>query len=120
MTRVQRRRNVVFTSEQGRPVKVTHHAVERAVERLDMPSHGAARTALAHAWRESVAVPNRIGRELSRGRGSTRGRKERGKIRVWGSVVLVGRRNTVVTVWTITPELSAAVMVWVAMGVWVG
>jgi hypothetical protein len=26
----------------------------------------------------------------------------------------------VVTVWTITPELSAAVMVWVAMGVWVG
>ncbi len=120
MTRTQRRRNVVFNSEPGRPVKVTVHATKRAVERLDMPSRGEARQQLARAWREAVPVPHRIGRELSSGRVRERRTKERGRIRVWGDVVLVGRRNTVVTVWRLGPELAAAVMVWVVMGVWVG
>ncbi|HJN74240.1 MAG TPA: hypothetical protein QGF58_09935 [Myxococcota bacterium] len=92
-------------------IRVTHHAADRARERFGIHS----RDRVRRAWREGVRIPRRLGDRIAR----KNRRSERWiQYRIFGSQLLIGRENTVITTWPIADEDLASVFVYALMGVW--
>ena len=92
--------------------RVTHHAVDRAVQRLHIRRALAPRY-LEDITNESIAVPRRIMAALLRKPIPPR-RKGAEKYRCFGSIVLVIRGNALVTVWKLGEEALAELLLWIA------
>lgn len=100
-----------------KPCIVTHHAARRATERFGVPRHEAARY-VADAWHRSVRLPWRHARGLLRT--TLPCRKENPTVRVNGTMLLVCRGASVITVWQLAMDEWATVLLWIATGAWAG
>lgn len=94
-----------------RPV-ITHHAHQRARQRL-----GRHHTPLTRLRRQSVLLPARYARKL---RIRTSPTKSGVRYRVAGDALLVCRGRRVLTVWRLSLDALATVLVWKATGIWTG
>ena len=94
-----------------RPI-ITLHAHRRARLRL-----GLHHTRVSRLRRRSIALPARYARRL---RVRTPSGKSGIRFRVAGDVLLVCRGRKVVTLWRLSTEALATVLVWTATGIWTG
>ncbi|MFT5460241.1 MAG: hypothetical protein ACI9K2_006758 [Myxococcota bacterium] len=94
-----------------RPV-ITRHARERALQRL-----GAGHTPIATLRRRSVLLPARYARRLAIRTPQT---KSGIRFRVAGDVLLVCRGRRIITLWRLSADAFATVLVWIATGIWTG
>ena len=99
-------------------IGVTHHAIDRAIERIGMRSRAAATSFIREAWAAGTRLPYRYGQTLQLTLSKGIPKKERSSYRVWGDLLLVGRPGVVITVWKLTEEQLASVLVWGLVGIW--
>ncbi len=100
-------------------IGVTRHATDRAIERIGIRSRVAAKSFLREAWAAGTKLPYRYGQDLQRKLITGIPKKERSSYRVCGNLLLVGRPGVVITVWKLTEEQLASVLVWGLVGIWV-
>jgi hypothetical protein len=97
-------------------IQITHHAAARATERF-----GIVRLSDAYAWlacciEHAVHVPTRVLREIT-GREAPPRRKGAARFYVHGTAVMVVKGDRVVTVWPLTLDQLAELVVWCALRV---
>ena len=104
---------------QQRPIHITWHAQQRAIERLGL-STSEAQGHLEGLYRSSIALPYRFGRSFERKWNPFR-RRRKGAVqyRVSGGVLLLCHGRSVITVWHLNQEQEATVVWWALAGVWV-
>ena len=91
---------------------VTTHAARRAVERLEASPrdlHRLFASSLPLSWRRAAQLGIRVPSHKSGVR-----------FRVAGDVLLVCRGAVIITVWRLTLEQLATLLVWSATGWWIG
>ncbi len=100
-------------------IGVTRHATDRAIERIGIRNRATATSFLREAWTSGTKLPFRYGQSLQPKLSMGVPKKERSSYRVWGNLLLVGRPGVVITVWKLTEEQLASVLVWGLVGIWV-
>lgn len=93
---------------------VTRHAADRAVERLGLRDAALARVYLERLLEHAIVIPARVLYALT-GREAAPRRKGAARFYIHGSVVMVIKGDSVVTVWPLTLEELATLVVWSAL-----
>ncbi len=98
-----------------RPIKVTRHAQQRAIERLGL-SKRQAPMRLKDLYHCSIKLPDRYGRRLNGLPPLRRRYKHAARYRVCGSVLLICHGRTIITAWRLALKQEAIVCWWAVSG----
>lgn len=95
-------------------IQITHHAALRATERFGIAGMPNAVAWLTSCFEHAVLVPPRVLRAIT-GREASPRCKGAARFYVHGTAVMVARGNRVVTVWPLTLDQLAELVVWCAL-----